>query len=250
MTSANRRIQAVIFDLDDTLISWAEAGPWQERSPIYFGRIYHRLAAYGCDLPDEEIFINSALATIKRAWAEARQTYVAPAIGTIVKTCLDYLGINYDGIDINELLIAYGWGPVPGVKLYHDTLPLLAALRARNYKIGLITNSALTMWMRDVEMYHYGLMPYFDARITSGDTGYIKPHPHIYQHILQLLNVQPKEAVFVGDNPAFDILGANNAGLTSIWIDPPHLNRDLGTVKPDFTIQYPGQILSILDHLD
>ena len=104
--------------------------------------------------------------------------------------------------------------------------------------------------MRDIEMREYDILKYMDARTTSGDYGYIKPHPGIFLHILSELNVAPENAVFVGDHPRFDITGANLAGMTSVLIDPPHLNREIRNDVPDFVIKRLGELLPILEELE
>jgi putative hydrolase of the HAD superfamily len=78
----------------------------------------------------------------------------------------------------------------------------------------------------------------------------MKPHPEIYRHILGLLSVPAAKAVFVGDRPENDIAGANEAGLISVLIDPPHLARPLNSVAPDFTITRLGELLQILEQLE
>jgi FMN phosphatase YigB (HAD superfamily) len=93
-------------------------------------------------------------------------------------------------------------------------------------------------------------MPFLDARITSGDVGYLKPHPEIYEHILKMLELKPEQAVFVGDRPQNDIAGANIAGLTSVLISPPHLDRDLEGVVPDYTITTLSELLPLLENLE
>jgi putative hydrolase of the HAD superfamily len=106
------------------------------------------------------------------------------------------------------------------------------------------------MWMRDSELVAYNLIQYFDARVTAADIGYLKPHPFIYHRAIEMLQTTPEKAVFVGDRPKNDIAGANDSGLTSVLMDPPHLNRDLDGVVPDYTISSLSELLPILEHLD
>jgi FMN phosphatase YigB (HAD superfamily) len=93
-------------------------------------------------------------------------------------------------------------------------------------------------------------MEYLDARVASGDVGYLKPHPAVYQRILELLETTPERAVFVGDRPSNDIAGANEVGLISVLMDPPHLDRQLEGVEPDYTIGCLNELLPILERLE
>jgi putative hydrolase of the HAD superfamily len=108
----------------------------------------------------------------------------------------------------------------------------------------------LPMWMRDIELRYYELLDYFDVRLTSGDVGYIKPHPAIYLEALKQLDTPPEQAVFVGDRPAYDIAGANNAGMISVWLDAPHLEEKLDGIEADYTINNLTELLPILEDLE
>jgi putative hydrolase of the HAD superfamily len=57
-------------------------------------------------------------------------------------------------------------------------------------------------------------------------------------------------AVFVGDRPANDIAGANAVGLTSVWMNPPHLSHELNGVTPDYEINALQELLPILAEIE
>ena len=114
------------------------------------------------------------------------------------------------------------WAQHTNFELYDDTLPTLRRLRAQRIKIGLVSNSA-----RDVREFavHHGLD--IDAGISSFHHGKTKPHASIFRAVLDLLEVEPHDAVMVGDTVADDIDGARAVGLHAILVDR------LG-VYPDF----------------
>lgn len=246
-----RRIEAVIFDLDDTLLDWSAItdNEWEAKAP-FMTRVYTFLQRCGQTLPDEATFRTHVQQHIAGTWKRALETLEAPSLGRMWRESLETLNCDLTAIDIDELMRAYEWGATPGVQPYPDAIPLLEELRRRRYKIGLVTNASMPMWMRDVELREYGLLKFFDARITSGDSRFIKPHPAVYHRVLNLLETAAERAVFVGDDPAHDIVGANKVGLTSVLIDPPHLNRPLNGVVPDFTITSPSELLPILEELE
>lgn len=246
-----KRIKAVLFDLDDTLIDWSKRNVAAGNvSRYHVNKMRLFLLDQGHDVPEEDAFYALFRETAVDSWGEAKKTWAGVNFGQVVRQTLVKAKLNPEQIDLQDVLVAYDWRPVPGIEPYEDTLPVLRSLKRDGYKIGLITNSMQPMWMRDVELRAYGLMPFLDGRITSGDAGYMKPHPTIYHMALKQLGVKPEAAVFVGDRPQNDILGANKAGLISIWIDPPHLNYELEDVKPAFTINRLGQLLPIINQLD
>ena len=243
--------KAILFDLDDTLIDWAEVSDtYKEYIHPRVSRFHDFLTDKGYELPPVADFQSIHDQAIFDTWEEAKKTWVIKSYGEILGQVLLNLGVIVEGIDVDELLRIFSCDAWPGVVNFPDTIPVLEELRRRGYKIGLLTNSMLPMWMRDVELETYQLLPYFDARVTAADVGYMKPHPNIYHVLLDMMKITPDQAVFVGDRPNNDIVGANAVGLISILMDPPHLQRELNGVIPDHTITALGDLLPLLEELE
>lgn len=87
----------------------------------------------------------------------------------------------------------------------------------RRYRLGVITNT-VTSREQHVRMAlkRIGLEQYFDVILTSVDVGCNKPDEKIFLKALEALNVQPKEAVMVGNRVSTDIVGANRIGMKTI----------------------------------
>ncbi|MEM7336237.1 MAG: HAD family hydrolase [Chloroflexota bacterium] len=248
--STSTPIKAVLFDLDDTLIDWSKRTvSYEDVTRKHILNIRAFLAAQGHPVPDGEQFFGHYREIVVRSWREAKKVWAGVNFGQVITQTLAAANLDTSKINLHDVLVACDWTPVPGITPYDDTHDVLTFLQENGYKIGLVTNSMHPMWMRDVELEAYDLLRYFDARVTSGDTGFMKPHPAIYNRALSLLNIAPHEAVFVGDRPGNDIIGANELGMTSVMIDPPHLNYDLEGVVPDFTITKLSELLPILKTL-
>jgi HAD superfamily hydrolase (TIGR01509 family) len=71
-----------------------------------------------------------------------------------------------------------------------------------------------------------GLAERFDVIVDSHLVGFSKPDPAIFRHALELLGVEPHEAVFVGDSYAHDALAARAAGLRAVLLDPLDLHPE------------------------
>ena len=52
---------------------------------------------------------------------------------------------------------------------------------------------------------------------TSETVGFRKPHPRIYEDILEKLDVQPEEVIYVGDDALNDVAPAHAMGMVSVW---------------------------------
>ncbi|MCB9419465.1 MAG: HAD family hydrolase [Ardenticatenaceae bacterium] len=245
------RVTAVLFDFDDTLIDWSHrTQSWEEISLGNIGNIHTYLTQAGHKLPDIGNFHQRYHKILGKSWERANLTWESVCFATVLEETFTACNLDLNQINLNTIMQVYGWEPMPGVVPYQDTIPVLQNLHQNGYKIGLITNAMLPMWMRDIELRHYQLLDYFDVRLSSGDVGYIKPHPAIYYEALKQIDTRPEQAIFVGDRPAYDIAGANNAGMISVWMDPPHLNETLDGIKADYTITSLTELLPILEDLE
>jgi putative hydrolase of the HAD superfamily len=110
--------------------------------------------------------------------------------------------------------ITRGWERHENFDLYDDVTATLDGIREAGLGIGLVSNSA-----RDVVEFarHHGLE--VDAGISSFHHGHTKPHASIFRAVLDLLGVEPAEAVMVGDTIADDIEGALAIGMRAILLD-------------------------------
>jgi len=97
--------------------------------------------------------------------------------------------------------------------------PLLHALRKR-YRLGVVTNGIDRV--QRSRLAASGIAPFFEVVVTSQGCGFAKPDPRILRIALDGLGVQPREAVYVGDDPAVDGAAARAAGVPFIWVDGGH----------------------------
>jgi len=250
MAFVQRGIRAVLFDLDDTLISWER--PLDTDEAFYLPRVekvHAYLTANGHEMPPFNELWEAINQAIMAMWAEAKRTWHVTSLGQLLEQLFEDLGLDNGRLDIDQVLRVLDWAPRPGVELFPETLPVLNGLRQKGYRTGLLTNSFVPMWMRDQELQAYGLVDLLDVRVSAADVGFLKPHPAIYHDLLARLDVSPQQAVFVGDRPANDIAGANEVGLVSVLVRPTYVERDLGGVTPDYTIERLDQLLPLVESL-
>ena len=163
--------------MDDTLIDWSglKLG-WEELNRPLVANIYTFLEQLGHTLPDPDEFHSAFQRRSSEAWNQATENWSGPDFAEVLRRVCADAGLDPGGLDIDALMRAYGWQPMPGVVLYPDTVAVLQALREAGYALGLVTNSYFPMWMRDVELEHYQLLDFFNVRITACDAGHLKPH--------------------------------------------------------------------------
>jgi putative hydrolase of the HAD superfamily len=64
------------------------------------------------------------------------------------------------------------------------------------------------------------LLRYFDVVIDSALVGVEKPDPAIFRAALEALDVEPGDALFVGDLYEVDVVGAQAAGMSGVLLCP------------------------------
>ncbi|MEV1249104.1 HAD family hydrolase [Nonomuraea sp. NPDC050022] len=92
---------------------------------------------------------------------------------------------------------------------------LLRSLTERETPFGIVTNGS------DHQMHkaaRVGLANQATCILISEHFGYRKPHPHIFLEASKRLNVNPREILFVGDQPDIDIIGAHHFGMRTAWV--------------------------------
>jgi HAD superfamily hydrolase (TIGR01662 family) len=130
--------------------------------------------------------------------------------------------------------------------LEEDALLTLKLLESAGYRMGLVSNAGDN---RDVFQLveRFQIEPYFDFILTSAACSYRKPHPRIFELALLNWNIPPQDAVMVGDTLEADILGAQNAGLHSIWVTRRARQTDRKPlIQPDASV---ATLLEIPQHL-
>ena len=102
-------------------------------------------------------------------------------------------------------------------RLFDDVPDLLDVARALRLPVALITNSAAAPTTLKLEA--VGLLDAFDAVVTTDSLGFGKPDPRMYLEACRRVDTPARDCVCVGDSLAWDVLGAQDAGLRAVWLD-------------------------------
>jgi HAD superfamily hydrolase (TIGR01549 family) len=108
-----------------------------------------------------------------------------------------------------------------GFALYDDVLPTLDVLKRQGLTLALLSNNEgdINRLCGDL-----GLSPYLDFAINSEGVGLGKPHPAIFLDALKRAQVEPQEALHVGDQYEADVEGARGVGIHPVLLDRDGLN--------------------------
>jgi putative hydrolase of the HAD superfamily len=109
--------------------------------------------------------------------------------------------------------------------LFPDTLPALQELTA-NYRLGLVSDA---QWVfSEPEIRFLGLEKFLETMVLSSRYYVRKPAPQIYSHALRAMQLQPSQALYVGNDPARDLPGPRAIGMPVALIHregPPPLSK-------------------------
>jgi len=120
-----------------------------------------------------------------------------------------------------------------------EALATLTSLRAHGFATAIVSNtpwgSPAPSWR--AELARHDLLSAVDATVFCGDVGYRKPHRAPFVRALDLLGVQAADAVFVGDDPRWDVLGAKDAGIRPMLLAPGSSEPSSGKVTVARTLR-------------
>ncbi len=77
----------------------------------------------------------------------------------------------------------------------------------------------------------------FGGMVSSERARSYKPNAGIFQYAMKMMGVSPERCAHVGDSLHSDILGAQELGITGIWVERDGRISDIGDSNPDFTIK-------------
>jgi putative hydrolase of the HAD superfamily len=194
------KYEAVVFDLFGTLAHQFSLNPYVA--------VVHRMAAELRADPEE----------FTRLWFETGKIRGSSGF-KVVKSSLEFMvdkiGLARDEIRIEkaaQIRLDYVRGllsPLP------YALQVLAQLRERKIKIGLVSNCSVDVpevWPETP----FG--PLLDAVIFSCQVGLSKPDPRIYQLAAKELGVKPGDCLYVGDGSSQELSGASAVGMHPVLI--------------------------------
>jgi HAD superfamily hydrolase (TIGR01509 family) len=215
-------IEAVIFDLDGTLVdtNTVHVAAWQ--------RAFRR---YGYDIPDEQVAEEVGKGG----------DHLVPAL----------IGDAEDALHGDELRAAHGDEflhliALRPVRAFPGIHALFDAIQTRGLRIALATSARMEYLDATLESAHLNLKLLVQEIVTADDAASSKPAPDIVVAAVQKLGLDPSQCVMVGDTPhdaeaclragvafiglrggGWSAEALRQAGASSVWADPVDLLQHL-----------------------
>lgn len=232
MTFDARNITTISFDMDDTL--WDFQAAMERALAITLERLQtmapgdaaqsltvQRMMEIRDEVADE---LGEGTATQE----EIRYT-------SMVRT-VEHIGFRARGA-AEELYRLYWKARIAGARPYDDVSGVLQELKGR-FRLGIISNGNNTPQM-------VGMDDVFDFIVFAHECGCPKADPRIFEFALAKFGDEPDQVMHVGDNLRSDVLGANNYGAISVWLNRDGVANETGMV-PDLEIRGLAELRHIL----
>lgn len=189
-------IQAVLFDLGNTLVRGPSEAEVISRAMVQEGR-----------LADVETGVRLIREYVPDFSNRVDLVPNARALEAFFRDLGDHLGF-----DVLPLMKEYpkAW------EVYPEAKQVLAEVRSRGYKVGLVSN-----WGPASEeiLDRHGFRPFFDDTVISYACGLLKPDPAIFRLASERVGAAPESCLMVGDHLQADIWGALGAGMGAFWVN-------------------------------
>jgi HAD superfamily hydrolase (TIGR01549 family) len=234
-----RDIEAVLFDLDDTLHDDTYA--YQTAAEEVAREV---AAEHGIDaLALKAAYVAEAEGFWKQLSADTLQTKLTAVRARLWHSALEAVGIA-DARLAQRSAQRYSDYRKKYFLPYPGAVDLLRSLRAARKKLGIVTNGMSETHHEKIALLRIG--EFFDAIFIADEVGMIKPDPRLFAHACATLGSAPERCAMVGDRYDRDIRGAHDAGLFTIWLNVRDETVPPGAPPPDATCATLAEVGRVL----
>lgn len=212
-------IQAVLFDLGDTIIDF---GIGRREAEVLFRQgaklTYQDLLRRNHpNLPPYQLYFKTHYRIMQRAYIWSKLSRRDFSYEAVLARAAFKLNLHLTPDDLLRLS-AIWYQPIalastidPGIT------PMLRQLRDAGTRLGIVSNTLVPPHCLDAHLAAEGLLEFFPIRIYSSQVRYRKPHPRIFEIALNLIGVPAGRTLFIGDLLKADVYGAKKAGMHTVW---------------------------------
>lgn len=222
-------IQAIVFDLDDTLwdigptIERAEQNTYQFLQQRYPG-VARRYTLEDMQKKREQIY-----------WS---RTEIQHDLTEVRRQTLAYVfqQSGYSTSGVEETLDRF-LADRNRVRLYSDVVPALTVLSSIYPLVALTDGNS--------DLNQIGIRQFFVDAISAASVGCCKPHSAGFLKACEIAKSEPQHTLHIGDHPQKDICGAKAVGMKTILIqrDGASWQNDC---DPDFRVRSLTEIVDLL----
>ena len=200
-------IRVIAFDLDDTL--WAvrpviinaekRLNDWLKQEVPQLNYDVSRMRELRHELLEDEPNLGDRITEFRRRLIE--RAMLLSQIDDNKATELSHRAMDVFLTARNE------------VEFFEGAIETISML-ANQFILGALTNG-------NADIRRLGLDSYFSFAFSAEEVGAPKPADNLFRRALAHTRTEPRQMVYVGDNPLLDIDAANRVGLHTVWVQYP-----------------------------
>ncbi|EDX83453.1 haloacid dehalogenase-like hydrolase, putative [Synechococcus sp. PCC 7335] len=220
---------AVLFDVDDTLYDYASA----------------KSAADKVLEEQVESFLGVPASLCRSMFSQARQDVKDRLEETAsghnrllyIQRMIEMMGFKSKPLLSLYLEEMYWRAYFQNAVLFSGVIDTLEWLKESNILVGIVSDLTARLQLR--KLVYFGLESYFDAIVTSEETGVDKPDKRNFDLALSKLGLgkESGQIWMVGDDPSSDMVGGQT--INAVTFQKVHRDIDVGQdeAAPDFLIR-------------
>ncbi|MBL8694145.1 MAG: TIGR02253 family HAD-type hydrolase [Planctomycetes bacterium] len=205
--ASQRALRAIFFDIDDTLFSTSVFADKARRSAI------DAMIAHGLQGDREDL-----VRELNEVVAEFTSNYEHHLDKLLLRLPARALNGRNPAILVAAGVVAYHETKSRELRVYDDVYEVLRELGRSGLILGII--SAGWTIKQAEKIVRLKIVEFLDPRaiFISDQIGISKPNPKLFRKACEAVGVDPKEAMYVGDNPTLDVYPSQSLGMVSVWM--------------------------------
>ncbi len=211
--AADCPVEAVLLDLDDTLIDTRGAF----RAAV-LGQVRRWLPRLGQE-SHEAVVLRWCLDPCGhfRAYTRGEHDFATQRRLRVRDLHTQFGGPALDDAEIDSWLVEFDRTFAASLRVNRDALPALDDLDRIGLPWGVLTNAA--RGFSAAKLARLGLTERVPLTVCLDDLGFGKPDPRVFHLACSRLGVPARRCAYVGDEVDVDARAAAAAGLMGIWLD-------------------------------
>lgn len=231
--------RAIIFDLDDTIIT--DDAISEKTWRMVCQRYAPQVGKISADALYDSIRMVSKIYWSDRDNHRIGRLNLKETRRKLVHLALHEMGFNNQDVLAYIIADTFTAEKEANIKLIPGAMETLRYFKDIGLPLALVTNGGSDVQRGKIN--RFGLNPIFDFILIEGEFGVGKPHPSVFTTAMEMLNADASDAWMVGDDLERDISGAQSLGIYSIWVDwrGSGISPD-SIVQPDRTVRNINQL--------
>jgi HAD superfamily hydrolase (TIGR01509 family) len=232
-------LEAVLFDYGDTLLEF------RLDDELWLGAMRDMLAAAGGP-PERAADLRGEIERRVTELTADPDDHAELIYEEVVAGALAAVGTSPGPELLRTAIEAQHRGWLGARRLHPKAHWLLQEVRARGLRIGIVSNTFDSPDLLHADLVSDGVAERVDAIVFSSELGLRKPAPEIYRAALDALDVEPANALFVGDRVREDVQGPAALGMRTCLVTYFRVDGgDHGLA--DAVAESPADVLATVD---